>query len=308
MVEVDNLVKHYGPIKAVNGVSFQVQKGEVLGFLGPNGAGKSTTMKMITCFLTPTSGTARVKGFDITQNPVAVRQQLGYLPESAPLYDEMTVESFLAFIANVRGFTGADARRQIDRVYETCQIHKVAKQSIHTLSKGYRQRVCFAQALLHDPEILILDEPTDGLDPNQKQAVRDLIASMKHNKVIILSTHILEEVDAICSRAIIISEGLVKIDGTPEQLRQKSRLHGAVTFSAVNMDESLKKGLKSITGIKEVESFGDNNTLRCIPNSGEIIAPKILDYLKDKHCSPSEFRVEQGRLDEVFRNITKTVK
>ena len=308
MVEVDNLVKHYGPIKAVNGVSFQVKKGEVLGFLGPNGAGKSTTMKMITCFLTPSSGTARVQGFDITKDPVAVRQQVGYLPESAPLYDEMSVESFLGFIANVRGYYGAEARRRIDKVYETCQIQSVARQAIHTLSKGYRQRVCFAQALLHDPGILILDEPTDGLDPNQKQAVRELIASMKDDKVIILSTHILEEVDAICSRAIIISQGVVKVDGTPEQLRQKSRLHGAVTFSASNIDENVKKGLQSISGVQAVEAIADKQMVRCIPQVGEVIAPKVLEYLRDKKCTPSEFRVEQGRLDEVFRNITKTVK
>lgn len=308
MVEVDNLVKHYGPIKAVNGVSFSVAKGEVLGFLGPNGAGKSTTMKMITCFLSPTQGTARVKGFDILKNPVEVQQQLGYLPESAPLYDEMSVESFLKFIANVRGFSGADAQKRIEGVYETCQLHKVAKQPIHTLSKGYRQRVCFAQALLHNPDVLILDEPTDGLDPNQKQAVRDLISTMKDDKVIILSTHILEEVDAICSRAVIISGGLVKIDGTPQELRQKSELHGAVTFSLDGgFEEGLKKGLRNIDGIAKVELVDSNSKLmRCYPEKEQTIATKTLDYLKSKSLQPTEFRVEQGRLDEVFRNITQT--
>lgn len=306
MVEVDQLVKHYGAIKAVNGVSFEVKKGEVLGFLGPNGAGKSTTMKMITCFLTPTSGTARVKGFDINENPIAVREQLGYLPESAPLYDEMTVDSFMAFIANVRGFHGADARKQIDRVYDTCQLHKVARQPIHTLSKGYRQRVCFAQALLHDPEVLILDEPTDGLDPNQKQAVRDLILSMKDEKVIILSTHILEEVDAICSRAVIISEGLVKIDGTPEELKRKSSLHGAVTFSTPEkLNHDALQKIQSISGVDRTHELGERQ-LRCFPKTGQDIAAPVLDCLKDQSIAPLEFRVEQGRLDEVFRNITIT--
>jgi ABC-2 type transport system ATP-binding protein len=285
-----------------------VNKGEVLGFLGPNGAGKSTTMKMITCFLSPTSGTAKVKGFDILQNPIDVQKQLGYLPESAPLYDEMSVESFLKFIANVRGAYGAEAQKWIDRVFETCQLHKVAKQPIHTLSKGYRQRVCFAQALLHDPEVLILDEPTDGLDPNQKQAVRDLISNMKDEKVIILSTHILEEVDAICSRAVIISGGKVKIDGTPEDLKKRSKLHGAVTFSLdQGLDESLKKGLSGISTIEKVE-WDENSSelMRCYPKDGASIATETLDYLKDHALQPTEFRVEQGRLDEVFRNITQT--
>jgi ABC-2 type transport system ATP-binding protein len=305
MVEVDNLIKHYGPIKAVNGVSFQVKKGEVLGFLGPNGAGKSTTMKMITCFLTPTSGTARVKGFDILENPIAVRQQLGYLPESAPLYEEMSVEKFLLFIAQVRGFQGAEAQLKVDKIYETCQLHKVAKQPIHTLSKGYRQRVCFAQALLHDPEVLILDEPTDGLDPNQKQAVRDLIMGMKDEKVIILSTHILEEVDAICSRAVIISEGLVKVDGTPDDLKKRSTLHGAVTFSSATAEKDIAQSIQNISGVAKVETIeAATPTWRCYPEQEKDIATGVLDFLRDKNVKTDEFRVEQGRLDEVFRSIT----
>lgn len=309
MVEVENLVKHYGSIKAVNGVSFKVEKGEVLGFLGPNGAGKSTTMKMITCFLTPTSGTAKVKGFDIIKNPIQVREQLGYLPESAPLYDEMTVDSFMNFVAQVRGFTGQDAAMKIDKVYETCQLSKVAKQPIHTLSKGFRQRVCFAQALLHDPEVLILDEPTDGLDPNQKQAVRDLILSMKDEKVIILSTHILEEVDAICSRALIISEGVVKIDGTPADLKKKSEIHGAVVLNFSQEDESLKSSLKAIPEVKRVEQLtnGSKYSLRCYPEGNEDLALKVAEFLKDKNIQAEQFKVEEGRLDEVFRKITRTV-
>lgn len=310
MVEVDNLVKHYGPIRAVNGVSFSVSKGEVLGFLGPNGAGKSTTMKMITCFLPPTSGTARVKGHDILTDPVKVREQLGYLPESAPLYEEMTVEKFLRFIAQVRGCSGAEVGKSVDRVFETTQIHKVAHQPIHTLSKGFRQRVCFAQALLHDPEVLILDEPTDGLDPNQKQAVRDLISSMKDEKVIILSTHILEEVDAICTRAIIISEGLVKVDGTPEELRRKSSYFGAVSLKLPKADRGFLDQLGQLNGIDKVERLPSEEvvSIRCMPQSGKEIATGVFDFLKDKGVSATEFHVDEGRLDEVFRTITRTVK
>jgi len=309
MVEVEKLVKHYGPIRAVNGISFQVKKGEILGFLGPNGAGKSTTMKMVTCFLKPTSGTARVKGFDIHTHPIEVRQQLGYLPESAPLYDDMTVQAFLTFVGRVRGFSGADLQKSLDRVYETCQLKKVAHQPIHTLSKGFRQRVCFAQALIHDPDVLILDEPTDGLDPNQKKTVRDLISSMKDNKVIIFSTHILEEVDAVCTRALIISEGEVKIDGRPDELKKKSSLHGALTISFQHTpDENLKQNLLKIAGVREVNlvDLASGKALRLLPETGQNIAIPVLDYLKDQKILTQEFRVEEGRLDEVFRNITQT--
>jgi ABC-2 type transport system ATP-binding protein len=313
MVEVDHLVKHYGSIKAVNGISFEVKKGEVLGFLGPNGAGKSTTMKMITCFLTPTSGTARVQGFDINQNPIEVRQKLGYLPESAPLYEEMTVESFLKFIASVRGFDGQEAQMKIDKVVETCQLQKVVKQPIHTLSKGFRQRVCFSQALLHDPEVLILDEPTDGLDPNQKQAVRDLISAMKDDKVIIFSTHILEEVDAICTRALIISEGLVKIDGTPLELKKQSSFHNAVTLTLPKgCDESLKTALSALPTCEKVEKLEDlqegKTKWRCFAKKGEELALHVMPLLKERNILTEEFHVEQGRLDEVFKSITKTTK
>jgi len=313
MVEVDNLVKHYGSIRAVNGISFQVKKGEILGFLGPNGAGKSTTMKMITCFLAPTSGSATVGGFDILKNPIQVREKVGYLPESAPLYEEMTVESFLKFIASVRGFQGKEAQMKIDKVFETCQLHKVAKQPIHTLSKGYRQRACFSQALLHDPEVLILDEPTDGLDPNQKQAVRDLISTMKDDKVIIFSTHILEEVDAICTRALVISEGLVKIDGTPLELKKKSSIHNAVTLTLPKgCDESLKTAINTIDSCKKVDKINDledgKTQWRCYANEGQELASKVLSLLKEKNIETEEFHVEQGRLDEVFQTITKTTK
>jgi ABC-2 type transport system ATP-binding protein len=222
MIEVKGLVKTYGPKRAVDGVSFRVNRGDILGFLGPNGAGKSTTMKMITGFISPDAGTATVDGIDVTKDPVAVKRKLGYLPESAPAYPEMTVEEFLNFIAEVRGFRSTDAKRaQVDRAIGLTHLAPVRKQTIETLSKGFKQRVGFAQALLHDPAVLVLDEPTDGLDPNQKNEVRALIKAMAAEKAVILSTHILEEVDAICNRVIIISQGKVVADETPASLHAR---------------------------------------------------------------------------------------
>ena len=222
MIEVKGLVKTYGSKRAVDGVTFSVKRGDILGFLGPNGAGKSTTMKMITGFLRPDAGTATVDGVDVTADPVAVKRKLGYLPESAPAYPEMTVEEFLSFIAEVRGFRATDAKRaQVDRAIALTHLGPVRKQTIETLSKGFKQRVGFAQALLHDPPALVLDEPTDGLDPNQKNEVHSLIKSMAVEKAVILSTHILEEVDAICNRVIIISQGRVVVDETPAKLHAR---------------------------------------------------------------------------------------
>ncbi len=222
MIEVKGLVKNYGAKRAVDGVSFSVSRGEILGFLGPNGAGKSTTMKMLTGFIRPDAGTATVAGIDVTVDPVAVKRQLGYLPESAPAYPEMTVEEFLGFIAEVRGFRTAGAKRtQVDRAIALTHLAPVRKQTIETLSKGFKQRVGVAQAILHDPPALVLDEPTDGLDPNQKNEIRSLIKGMAATKTIILSTHILEEVDAICTRVIIISQGKVVVDETPAALRAR---------------------------------------------------------------------------------------
>ena len=222
MIEVKGLVKTYGPTRAVDGVTFTVKRGDILGFLGPNGAGKSTTMKMITGFLRPDAGTAKVDGIDVTADPVAVKRKLGYLPESAPAYPEMTVEEFLGFIADVRGFHGGDGKdAQVNRAITLTHLGPVRRQTIETLSKGFKQRVGFAQALLHDPAVLVLDEPTDGLDPNQKNEVRALIKNMAVEKAVILSTHILEEVEAICNRVIIISQGRVVADETPDQLRAR---------------------------------------------------------------------------------------
>ena len=219
MIEVRNLVKRYGDHLAVDHISFTIEDGKIYGFLGPNGAGKSTTMRMITGFIPPTSGTASVCGHDITTDPVAAKSCFGYLPENAPSYRSMTVEDFLTFIAGVRGFHGKAGKDKVEAVIAKARLSNVAKQTIDTLSKGYRQRTCFAQAILHDPKVLIMDEPTDGLDPNQKFVVREMIKEMSADKAIIISTHILEEVDAVCTRAVVIAHGELKADGTPAELK-----------------------------------------------------------------------------------------
>jgi ABC-2 type transport system ATP-binding protein len=240
MIQVKDLVKQFGPRRAVDGVSFGVCRGEVLGFLGPNGAGKTTTMRMITGFLPPTAGTAVVNGRDVVEDPVAARTAIGYLPENAPSYPDMTVQAFLRFMAEMRGYSGTERNRRADEAMERCLLSPVRHQTVDTLSKGYRQRTCFAQAILHDPPILILDEPTEGLDPNQKQVVRDMIRAMRQDKVIIFSTHILEEVDAVCSRAIIISKGRVVADEAPAQLKKKyGRLDDA--FRALTTSEDVTR-------------------------------------------------------------------
>lgn len=222
MIEVENLSKQFGTKTAVDHLSFSVRKGEVLGFLGPNGAGKSTTMRMVTGFLPPTSGDAKICGISIVDNPNEAKQKIGYLPESAPLYNDMTVSGFLRFCADVRGLSGSTKKDAVERAIETCFLKSVAFQSIETLSKGYRHRTCLAQSLLHDPEVLILDEPTDGLDPNQKHEVRQLIKRLGETKAILFSTHILEEVEASCSRAVIVDRGRIVEDGTPAELIKKS--------------------------------------------------------------------------------------
>jgi ABC-2 type transport system ATP-binding protein len=221
MIEVKELRRSFGPVVAVDGISFKVDKGEVLGLLGPNGAGKTTAMRMLACFIKPDSGTASVGGFDILRNPVEVRRRLGYLAENSPAYGEMTVGGFLNFVCDVRQINGSRRKQKLDWIVPMCSIASVYHQSIETLSKGYKRRVGLAQALIHDPEVLILDEPTDGLDPNQKYDVRQLISKIVKDKCIIISTHILEEVEAVCSRTIIISEGRILADSTPNELKQK---------------------------------------------------------------------------------------
>ncbi|MCK4293962.1 MAG: ATP-binding cassette domain-containing protein [Planctomycetes bacterium] len=219
MIEVKELRRSFGPVVAVDGISFEVEKGQVLGLLGPNGAGKTTAMRMLACFIKPDSGTASVCGYDVLRNPIEVRRSLGYLAENSPAYNEMTVGGFLNFVCDVREIKGADRKRALDRIVPMCSIESVYHQTIETLSKGYKRRVGLAQALIHDPEVLVLDEPTDGLDPNQKFDVRKLIAKMAKDKCIIISTHILEEVEAVCSRTIIIAKGRILVDSTPGQLK-----------------------------------------------------------------------------------------
>ncbi len=221
MISVKDLSRSIGPIVAVDGISYDVEKGQVLGHLGPNGAGKTTAMRMLACFLKPDSGTATGCGYDILKNSVEVRRSLGYLAENSPAYNEMTVGSFLDFVCDVRQIAGKERKQALDRIVPMCSIESVYHQTIETLSKGYRRRVGLAQALIHDPDVLILDEPTDGLDPNQKHEVRELISGMAKDKCIILSTHILEEVEAVCSRTIIISRGRILVDSTPEELKEK---------------------------------------------------------------------------------------
>ena len=301
MIEVEGLVRRFGPLTAVDGVTFQVAKGEVLGFLGPNGAGKSTTMKMIAGFLTPTAGQVRVCGFDVVEAPLKAKAVIGYLPEGAPAYPDMTPAGFLKFCAQVRGLKGAAARERIAQAVETVAIGDVLDQSIETLSKGYKRRVGLAQAILHDPPVLILDEPTDGLDPNQKHEVRLLIANMAREKVIIISTHILEEVDAVCTRAMIIDKGHVVADGTPEMLQARSSGHHAVVVST-----SADGAVAALFGLAEVARVDTlaPGVYRVYPRPERQPLAAIAELARRQGWSVDHLSVEVGRLDEVFREIT----
>lgn len=309
MIEVKKITKDFGKIKAVDEVSFCVEKGEILGFLGPNGAGKSTTMRMITGFIPPTSGTAVVGGYDIRENSISARERIGYLPENAPVYPDMTVNAYLAFCAEIRGFSGSARKNKVKETVKRCFLSKVEFQNISTLSKGYRQRVCFAQSILHNPEYLIFDEPTDGLDPNQKHEVRMMMREMSEQKAILLSTHILDEVEAVCTRVIIIANGSIVADDTPEKLKSRSSLYGAVTFKVTYTDDkTLQAAIKEIEGVKSAEVLDKKEeiaTVRAYPQDKKIpIADKIIAACREKNYPISSLFVEQGRLDEVFRNIT----
>src|SRR6266550_2785280 len=261
MIRVQNLTKSFGPKIAVNGVSFTVDRGEVLGFLGPNGAGKSTTMRMITGFIPPSAGNVRIGEFDMIEQPIRAKRLIGYLPENAPAYTDMTVHGFLNFAAELRGLRGDEKKKAIHRVVEMCFLETVVYQSVETLSKGYRHRTCFAQSIIHDPDVLVLDEPTDGLDPNQKHEVRGLIRRMGEKKAIIFSTHILEEVDAACSRAIIIDRGKIVANGTPSQLRQKSEWAGAVTLRVSGINAvALNQKLTQLSTVKRTSILKEEAT------------------------------------------------
>ncbi len=304
MIEVEGLSKRFGGIQAVNDVSFQVERGEVLGFLGPNGAGKSTTMKMITGFLEPDAGTARLDGFDIREDPIAARRCLGYMPEGAPSYHEMTPLSFLGFIAGIRGFSGAKAEERITAAAEQTQIGSVLYQPIDTLSRGFKRRVGLAQALLHDPDILILDEPTDGLDPNQKHEVRTLIQEMAPNKAIVISTHILEEVDAVCTRAIIIARGRIVANGTPEELESRSERHMGIVITATRETcEQLIADLDALDGVAGVEMEPRGLFVRPADREHDILDP-VRVLVRQRGLSVSDIRIEHGRLEDVFRDVT----
>ena len=299
MIKIDHLVKAFGPKRAVDDISFSVERGEVLGFLGPNGAGKSTTMRIVTGFMPPTSGSASVGGFDVVDSPLQAKRLIGYLPENAASYPDMTVRAFLDFIAELRGLQGAARKKAVNRVVELCFLESVLGQSIDTLSKGYKHRTCLAQALIHDPQVLIMDEPTDGLDPNQKHEVRNLIRELGAHKAIIFSTHILEEVDAACTRAIIIDRGRIVANGTPGELRGMSESAGAVTLQARGATE------ERLAELGRVEKL--NGAFRIYPRDksrAAQLAQEVVAMVNQHGWTVEGMYSERGELDEVFRRIT----
>ena len=303
MIEVKGLSKRFGDTLAVDNISFSLSKGEVLGFLGPNGAGKSTTMKMISGFLSPTSGTALINGYDVRNKPIEVKRAIGYLPEGAPMWADMSVGGFLNFISAVRGFKGDDAEKKVRKAAELTQLNDVLMHPIETLSKGFKRRVGLAQAMLHDPEILILDEPTDGLDPNQKHQVRKLIQKMARKKAIIVSTHILEEVEAVCTRAMIIAKGKLLTDATPRELLKKSRHYNAVSIAVPNTEKA-QEVLEELDSVRRVQPMGENWLMAYPKNKGPI-NEEVAQALRSARLKINEIRTESGRLDDVFRTITR---
>jgi len=287
-------------------VSFEVQPGEVLGFLGPNGAGKTTTMRMLAGFITPTSGTASICGHDVETDTLAAKRSIGYLPEGAPLYGEMSVQSFLEFIADLRSLSGSTRTQRLDYAIGRLQLATVLEQTIETLSKGFRRRVGLAQALLADPPVLILDEPTDGLDPNQKHEVRALINEMSRGKIIIISTHLLEEVDAVCTRAIIIARGRIVADDTPQGLAARSRYHNAVSLQLDSSQDlaAARDAIAALPLVASVEMSERDARLTALPRAGAHILPALSELAARRGLNLKELHLESGRLDEVFRTIT----
>ena len=308
MVRLTRLVKRFGPVTAVDDVSFTVGRGEVLGFLGPNGAGKSTTMRMVTGFIPPTSGTASVMGHDVLTAPLAAKSCLGYLPEGAPAYGDMTVVGFLRFIAAMRALPRAARRRAVDAAIERANLAEVALRPIETLSKGFKRRVAIAQAILHDPPVLVLDEPTDGLDPNQKHEMRGVIAAMAADKAIIISTHILEEVEAVCTRVVVIARGRLVADAGPAELKRRSRRHNAVRITTEASLVARVQGLaRDIAGVQEVRVLDSTNgtgTILVVPEGARDIAPRVTAALHAAQVEVGELVIEQGHLDDVFRELT----
>ena len=304
MIETHRLTRRYGALVAVDGISFEVKPGEVLGFLGPNGAGKSTTMKMIAGFLVPTSGSAKVCGHDVTAEPLAAKRALGYMPEGAPSYGDMTPRQFLDFAADVRGLAGAKRRQRWDEVVARLHLEAVLEQPIETLSKGFKRRVGLAQAILHDPAVLILDEPTDGLDPNQKHEARALIRGMAADKTIVVSTHLLEEVHAVCTRAVIISRGRILADAAPAELEARSRYHGAVSLTAQDA-LAVRDALARVPDVAKVEIDAQDRRVTAFPAPGKQIFGAVSELLARQRIDVSEIQLERGRLDEVFRSVTQ---
>ena len=308
MIEIEGLTKRFGAVTAVTGLSLKVGKGEVLGFLGPNGAGKSTTMKMVTGYLAPSEGQIRVCGHDVETATIRAQASIGYLSEGAPSYGDMTARQFLAFIAEVRGFKGAEAKARVSAAVEKTEIAPVLDQPIETLSKGFKRRVGLAQAILHDPQVLIMDEPTDGLDPNQKHSVRALIRAMAAEKAIIISTHLLEEVEAICTRAVIIDRGAIVADGTPASLLARSRYHNAVTVvlpeDEANAAAGKLKALGSVAGVEKNPRQDGAVRLTAFPKSGALLIEAVSALAMREKWTVKEMYAEPGRLDEVFRAIT----
>jgi len=307
-IEISGLVKRFGPFTAVDGLSFSVAKGEVLGFLGPNGAGKSTTMKMITGFLAPTAGHIAVCGFAVESQRMAAQTAIGYLPEGAPAYGDMTPRQFLTFIADVRGLRGKAGLMAIAAAVEKTELDHVLDQQIETLSKGFTRRVGLAQAILHDPKVLIMDEPTDGLDPNQKHSVRSLIKSMAPEKAIVISTHLLEEVDAVCSRALIIDRGRIVADGTPDELVSRSRFHNAVTVVVGAKDaDAMRTGLQAIAPVGDLEEQSNGETVKMtvFPKiADDIVVDDVSELITHNKWDVRALYAEAGRLDQVFRSLT----
>jgi len=306
MITTKNLSKRYGDKLAVNDLTFSVAPGEVLGFLGANGAGKSTTMRMIAGFISPTTGQVSVCGHDIETAPVAAKSCMGYLPEGAPSYGEMTVSEFLDFVADVRGLSGERRRERRGVVIDRLGLAPVIDQVVETLSKGFRRRVGLAQALIHDPQVLILDEPTDGLDPNQKHEVRRLINELSKDKLVIVSTHILEEVHEVCTRAIIIANGRIVADETPTALESRSRYHHAVSLRFEKTEE-LAAAVREISQLPEVaavESDARELRLTALPKSGANVLSAVSAIIVKYKWDVPELHLESGRLDEVFRSLT----
>lgn len=303
MIEISRLTKKFEQFAAVDDLSFSVAEGEVLGFLGPNGAGKSTTMKVITGFLSPSAGSVMVDGFDIVQNPIEAKTLIGYLPEGAPSYGDMTTLEFLHFIAEIRGYRGEEIVARVQHAIKDVELESVAQQTIETLSKGFKRRVGLAQAIMHDPKVLILDEPTDGLDPNQKHHVRELIKNLAKDKIVIISTHILEEVTAVCTRAIIIDEGRIVIDGTPAELEEKSKYHHAVSVR-LTQDYNLASDLQGVTGIGDVVKADEENSYTILASNSDSIFAKVSEIAQKKQWPVTEFHVNRGQLEDVFRSVT----